>query len=431
MINAVITFLVVIPAGMICMFPMKNQLRYGLRRSLLTFVGVFAALIPIISWLAVRFSINQNTLLFPALIIFFVAYHSSLRVHISKSLAVFFLVMSLMGILSIFATRYDALQNPQLGADSYTGESGLFHFAMSTAAMLLLIYPYCKYGSRLIDSLDLPQVWYSTLFISSSLLAITLFMRPIKYESLNVNRISEAVLKILITLLLLWCLINLFYYFIITGMLHAAQISEEKWILEMQESQFVSQQRYIEATAQERHDLRQSIRTMVELYHEGNIQALGEYLDQYETEMPKNDIILYTKNHALNALLNHYANIARFEQIDLQIEANIPESLSVSDVDLCRITGNLLENAITACQKVPEKWIRISFTIMNGCVLYIIVANSFNGKVRLRDDRYLSTSRNSDGNGLASIESIAERYNGYTRFYHEGSQFFSNVAIPL
>ena len=49
----------------------------------------------------------------------------------------------------------------------------------------------------------------------------------------------------------------------------------------------------------------------------------------------------------------------------------------------------------------------------------------------MKDGQCLSTRSGGSGLGLKSIASIAEKYGGIARFYHEGNEFCSDVMIPI
>lgn len=60
----------------------------------------------------------------------------------------------------------------------------------------------------------------------------------------------------------------------------------------------------------------------------------------------------------------------------MRADAHIPVKLSISDLDLCVILGNLFDNAIEASQQLPEgeRMIRI-YMDMKGSQLYISFTN--------------------------------------------------------
>ena len=95
------------------------------------------------------------------------------------------------------------------------------------------------------------------------------------------------------------------------------------------------------------------------------------------------------------------------------------------------MTGNILENAVTACQTAQEKEIQLTILTEDHTQLYIVAVNTFNGTIRKKDGEYISLRHSRDGIGLSSIASTAESYGGIAQFSHEGTRFFSNVAIPL
>ena len=76
----------------------------------------------------------SDLVMVPATAALFFLYHKSLTVHISKSLAVYNYVCSLMSILSNFANGFDALKNPGSGADTFSMENAIFQLAFSTVA---------------------------------------------------------------------------------------------------------------------------------------------------------------------------------------------------------------------------------------------------------------------------------------------------------
>ena len=114
-----------------------------------------------------------------------------------------------------------------------------------------------------------------------------------------------------------------------------------------------------------------------------------------------------------------------------EIRIDLPETLYVDSVDLCSIIGNILENAVIACKATEDRFIDLAVLTENDAQLFIVATNSFDGKARKEDQQYLSTRHTGEAHGLASVTATVEAYGGLARFSHEGSRFFSNIAIPL
>ena len=147
------------------------------------------------------------------------------------------------------------------------------------------------------------------------------------------------------TLLALWMLVQGVFFFAVSDLLNSARAMERTRFLEVQESQFAAQQRYIKATERVRHDFRHSITTLRELYDSGEYEALGRYLDRFKDAQPKKEVVTYTDNIAVNALLNYYAHLAARNRLDYRVQVKLPEALSVTDMDLCTMIGNIMDNA--------------------------------------------------------------------------------------
>ena len=426
--------LIIIPAAALCYFPMKNQLKGSVSKIIVRIFLLLLIAVPIMSWVTYHFSLQPNTVLLPMLVLFYVGYHRSLTVSPDRTFAIFAYVCALMSLLCNFANGFDALKNPLSGANTFSMENSLFSLILSMTVTALLFYPVTKYGSILIDRLLLPRVWYTTVLISVLFFSINFLIRPQKYQTLYTNKVFLAFWGSLTMMATTLLLLTVIFYFIVSGILRELETIEKNRILEMQQSQYIKQQNYMQATAAERHNFRQTIRTLESLAEAKDYAAIEDYLRKYVNTMPKNDVTGFCKNHAVNALLNYYAESAKAEQVSLHFVIDIPDSCKIDDTDLCNVIGNLLENAIAACGDVPEEKRFINLYIENpekNEYLYITMSNSFNGKVRMAKERYLSTRHSGNGIGLSSIASIAEKNGGSARFYHERNVFNADIAMKL
>lgn len=427
MLISLLSVSVLFPAAAFCFFPMKNQLKHSRRRTtvavLLTILGVSF----LMAWLEYRFRIDPNLLIVFVFPLCFFLYWRSLKVRFIKALSVFTTVAALLSVTSnisdCIAVYTTALQKPVLSA--------AIHPALTVVLAVLLSYPLHRYGSYLIDRMDNPIPWGVSALFGCGIFALNMLLLSIMETARGRNRLTFFAFLAFIVLLLIFFLTYACYYFVVKGLLNSAETETRLKLLEMREAQFDSQQNFIMASQKTRHDFRQSIRTMLELYSMGKIDDLGAYLKEYENDLPSNEIRNYTDNAALNALLNYYRHICTQNKIRFTVRINYSDAQKISDVDLCTIVGNILENSVLACLKTDDRFIDMVFLEENDAQLYIVVTNSFDGNVRQANGIYLSTSRKGTALGLSSVMSIAESYGGVAQFYHEDKRFCSNVAIPL
>ncbi len=422
-----------IPATILCFAPTQNRLRFGTAKTILNITFLMFFIIILFSYLELKFEIGRFALLPLLFILTFPSYHLNLKIPLCKSLSVYSLVGAFMSFLTNFACGFDAVIHPDSNLMNFSVDAALFQAVITSVFALLAFFPLRRYGSVLVDNFDVRRAWYVTLPVSWILLTYNIMIAPRKYESVHINKVFLfywVSLALLTILLILLCII---FYFIISGMMEASEARERNRILEMQESAYLTQQRYMEETAKARHDFKHTIGTLDRLVSEGNLPALREFLDEYMALQPQNENIHLCDNTAVNALINYYIHMAKTDGTPIDGEVDLPQELPISDPDLCNILGNILENAVLACRTVKKenRFIDLVVRCENASMLYIVATNSFNGHVAMKDGNYISTKESGTGLGLKSIRETAEKYGGSARFTHERDEFHIDVALPL
>lgn len=180
-----------------------------------------------------------------------------------------------------------------------------------------------------------------------------------------------------------------------------------------------------------RHDYRNHINNMKIQLSQDNYDKLSEYLCELSDDLDTVDTVIKTGNVMADAILNSKLNVAEKMNIQLNVKVNIPTTLPMSDVELCSVLGNMLDNAVEACGTLPEeeRFMRIYIGRLKGN-LYLSVQNSA-GKVRKEKGSYLSTKEGEHGYGLFRIDRVAKKYGGYVNCQNEEGVFATEIMIPL
>lgn len=181
-----------------------------------------------------------------------------------------------------------------------------------------------------------------------------------------------------------------------------------------------------------RHDYRNHIQTLKFFAAKGDIDQLNAYLDMLETDLLTVDTVVKTGNSMADAILNSKISLAKSKHIDVRIDAQIPVKLTMSELDLCCILGNLFDNAIEASMKLPEeqRLIRI-YMDMKNTQLYISFTNFTSEKKRTkRGRRFETTKGDGHGLGLVRIDAIIDRLHGYLSRNSEDGAFTTEILIP-
>lgn len=181
-----------------------------------------------------------------------------------------------------------------------------------------------------------------------------------------------------------------------------------------------------------RHDYHNHIQTMLALMDRP--EELRQYLWMLNDDLTTVDTVLKTGNVMVDAILNSKLSLINKETIAVNAKAAVPAELNVSEIDLCVIIGNLLDNAMEACLRQSEtedRFIRVYIGIVKK-QLYICVTNSVGGEVKKAGKTYLS-AKNSDshGFGLLRIDRLAEKNGGYVNRQSEPGAFATEVMLPL
>lgn len=181
-----------------------------------------------------------------------------------------------------------------------------------------------------------------------------------------------------------------------------------------------------------RHDYHNHIQALQASMALENYDEVNAYLRQLNDDLSNVDTVMKTGRVMVDAILNGKINIASQNNIPVNAKAKIPEQTPVSDVDLCVIIGNLLDNAVEENKKLPpdDRFIRI-YIGQKNTQLYLAFTNAA-GKKQEKLGRLFASSKGSDhGFGLARAESIVKRYGGLFSADSEDGGFTAEILIPL
>jgi sensor histidine kinase regulating citrate/malate metabolism len=181
-----------------------------------------------------------------------------------------------------------------------------------------------------------------------------------------------------------------------------------------------------------RHDYRNHIQTMKAYAASGDMESIRQYLDHLDTDLNTVDTVIKTGNPMADAILNSKISLAKSKRIPVRATAFIPVKLTISDLDLCVILGNLFDNAIDASLELPEeeRLIRV-YMDMKNTQLYISFTNFTAGKKLTRSGkRFLTTKGPGHGFGLVRIDAVIRRLDGYLSRSSEDGAFTTEILIP-
>lgn len=177
-----------------------------------------------------------------------------------------------------------------------------------------------------------------------------------------------------------------------------------------------------------RHDYRHHIQTMKVHAAKGELASIVSYLDMLDDDLTNVETVVKTGNRMADAILNSKLSLAAEREITVRTDTNIPVALSMSELDLCIVIGNLMDNAMEACMELPaEKRLIRLYMEMKGNYLYIALTNTAGGR---KKQNFKTTKGSGHGLGISRVDAIVKKYGGYVTRASEDEAFSTEILLP-
>ena len=119
--------------------------------------------------------------------------------------------------------------------------------------------------------------------------------------------------------------------------------------------------------------------------------------------------------------------IAEEKGIIFSSNISLPAEYAVSDMDMVCVLGNLIDNAIEACEKQTSKYIEVDISEVKKMILIKIV-NSYNGE---KNDTSVTSKKEKTmhGIGIKNVKKIVAKYKGAYDMECEDDEVVTTVTM--
>lgn len=163
----------------------------------------------------------------------------------------------------------------------------------------------------------------------------------------------------------------------------------------------------------------------------GGSQALHQAAQDLQVQLEAYESYQHTGNEYLDIVLRDKAKAAREKGIDFTAVTPFADGGFLAPLDISTLFGNALDNAIEACEKLPQGQRLV--TVKTGRVrdmLLILVENTMDPQApaharTTKGDTFLH------GYGLANLRRTAEGYGGHVLTRGEGGVFTLKILLPI
>lgn len=179
-----------------------------------------------------------------------------------------------------------------------------------------------------------------------------------------------------------------------------------------------------------KHELSNYIIYAAQLLQNKEYDTLSDYLSQLSnSSLPKVQTIV-TGNQVLNAVLNQKIDYAKSLGIHTDFQVRLSQVLTIDDLTLCSLLGNLLNNAIEASKDMENAFIHF-YMWTDKDRLLIKAENSTMYDVLKKNPYLLTTKKEADyhGNGMIILKKIVRQYNGTLHYEMTTPNSFSIQII--
>ena len=389
----------------------------------------------ILTLLNYYFKIQSNPILYIAFyLLIFITTAIIFKGNIFSKAVMLFLILAAIGTFEVLSV---ALVTTISGFDLKTiQEQNNVRLVVMIISQTILIFSYMfiknkKYSRNRFYTLNIKY----NLLIGFILLITIIVIVIVIWMCGNIDVSNES---ISISLLALTLCVSLFS---ITSITLTSQILidlEEKHKNEMELQQIKLERAYLEdvnLALEEiriiRHDMRGEL-ALIHGYNELNQKdKISAHIEKKLQEMDVQLIPQIDNENIITSFLNFKIKEAESKNINVELTSNInDEEIYIDKEDICRIINNIMNNVIEALEEFDAKKAKLFIGIVDD---YFIIKseNAYKGKLLTEGEKILTLKRDKakHGYGLKSINSIAEKYNGFMSIIYEENKFKIDVEM--
>lgn len=179
-----------------------------------------------------------------------------------------------------------------------------------------------------------------------------------------------------------------------------------------------------------KHDIKGHFIALNGYFDDGNIQGGKKYISGLIDQIQNTTSTIQTGNTPLDSILSAKKSLAASKGIIFNTNIHIQKELPIDPKDLCIIFGNALDNAIEACDRLPESSNKtISLTFVQD--IHSIYCKIVNSALPCLDRQFLTskTDKENHGFGLHNIREALNNYQSTLTVTQEDNFFILSFAV--
>ena len=231
--------------------------------------------------------------------------------------------------------------------------------------------------------------------------------------------------------------ILLFFLFASLG----RQYKKNRSLMEINELQKLEQTQYESMEASNKalrawkHDNADHLQTIAMLIEQQQYLACKQYIHELLKISDFDTPYIHTGNHIVDAILSAKKSEACNKGIDFTYELYLPRpsKMTLADIHMCSLLGNLMNNAIEACTSIQNPYIHLEIKMTQFEQMLITLENSSAGNYHYDSGNHLISTKKEHGHGigLKQIIKIVENAGGILELLPKHDCFSVSILLPL
>lgn len=184
-----------------------------------------------------------------------------------------------------------------------------------------------------------------------------------------------------------------------------------------------------------RHDLNNHLQVLDGYLNLGKHDKAKAYLEEIGDFISLTENVTNTGHSLLDAVIGAKITYARRLGIKATLSLQVPGELPLTQLELCTVLGNILDNAIEACERIqqpsPVKELYLGIDLFAGH-LRLLLRNSALLDTNT-DVTKLTTSKEGPGHGIgiSNMRRVVEAHGGSVHMSYSDSQFTVLILLPI
>ncbi|MBQ9983845.1 MAG: GHKL domain-containing protein [Lachnospiraceae bacterium] len=274
------------------------------------------------------------------------------------------------------------------------------------------------------------------IFVASEIVMLVVWLKVSLEDSPNARSYFFGSFLNLCSLISIGMMVIIVIYIKSTNDQLESAIAVEQKLQQLQVEYYETLLEKENATRKYRHDMNNHLICLKGLLDNEDMEGTKAYIDEMNTNMQAVKKKSYhTGLSILDMIMNyHVGQLEQGNPVEVKGRCNSP--LAVSDMDLCVIFANLIQNAVEALNRCDKEkgFLKLGINEGSNYVQIRIVNSVLPHTIQLDEKGNLQTTKKdkrSHGIGVSNVKETINRVGGKLQYHIEEEEFVCEIILPI